>query len=85
MPPPDIAPTAIIPHRPVPLQERFDLLARRLGDPLVRLFLIASTSQSEENQIRAASELLPYRYPKLRATEVKLDGASTAIQFNINL
>ena len=81
-----IKPTAIMPTRPAPLAERYDLLARRFGDPLARLFVIANTSPFEEYRLRASAELLPYRYPKLRAQELSLAaGSQSPITINITL
>lgn len=79
-------PTAIVPARAGSLAERFDRLSRAFGDPLATLFMTMRATEDEENRIRCASELLPYRYPKLRAQDTTLragEGASVSIQINI--
>lgn len=81
-------PTAIVPTRSGSQHERFDTLARRLGDPMARLFLIAASSPSEEMQFRASAELMPYRYPKLRVQETRLSadtGAGGGMSITINI
>jgi hypothetical protein len=80
-------PTTLVPVRPVPLAERWDTLARRIKDPVVTLFT-ALESPDPEMRFKAAAELMPYRYPKLKASEVNFTGAggggpAVAIQINI--
>jgi hypothetical protein len=77
-------PTAIVPYRPGAVAERFDQLARRFGDPLTKLFILAAAGTTEDTQRMAASELLPYRYPRLRASEMNVN-AQGAGQVNIQI
>ncbi len=80
-------PTAIVPTRPGGISERWDQLARRFGDPLAKLFLIQATTYDEDRAIRAAAELLPYRYPKLKVSETRLSAADGAggVSVTINI
>lgn len=66
-------PTAIIPTRPEGIARRYDALARQFRDPLVTLFTLQD-EEDPELRFKAAAELLPYRYPKLRAQEVTHKG-----------
>jgi len=80
-------PTSIVPTRPVPLAERWDTLARRIKDPVVTLFTMLESSDAEM-RFKAAAELMPYRYPKLKASEVNFTGAGgggPAVNIQINL
>lgn len=97
----DSFPTAILPARAkghVPLAERFDALARRIGDPLTTLFLslqatrVVTVSEGQavevpdqEMRFRAAAELMPYRYPKLKASEVHFTGQGGGPTVNIQI
>ncbi len=99
----DTFPTAIVPARPnLSTREKFDTLARRLGDPMARLFLLTQATVDTVNedgtvtarpdtemQFRAAAELMPYRYPKLKASEVTHTGSGAPggvnIQINIGM
>jgi hypothetical protein len=82
-------PTAIVPTRPGPAHERFDRLAEQFGDPMTTLFITQSPlvgSKDEELRVRAAAELMPYRYAKLRTSELNVNaqGAGNVnIQINI--
>lgn len=79
-------PTAIVPTRPGTAVERYDDFAAQFGDPMATLFVVQATSPFEENRIRAASELLPYRYPKLKVSEVRFGGAAPgAVNIQINI
>jgi len=78
-------PTAIVPARPfASVRERFDTLARRLGDPMARLFLLQN-APDQEMQFRAAAELMPYRYPKLKVSDVNHTGAVPGGTLNIQI
>jgi hypothetical protein len=80
-------PTAIVPTRPGTAIERYDRLAEQFGDPMMTLFVMQSPqlgSENEEVRLRAASELLPYRYPKLRSSEMNVN-AQGAGQVNIQI
>jgi hypothetical protein len=70
-------PKAIIQQRPGPLAERFDRLARVLGDPLVTLFTLQQ-SLNEDTRHKAAAELMPYRYRRLKPQEDPQDAALRA-------
>jgi hypothetical protein len=92
-------PTAIVPARPfASVRERFDTLARRLGDPMARLFLLQNATTTyvlddgssverpdQEMQFRAAAELMPYRYPKLKVSDVNHTGATPGGTLNIQI
>lgn len=79
-------PTAIVPSRPGALRERWDTLARRIGDPLTTLFVEAATNPDSKQRIQAASELLPYRYPRLKMSEVNhTGGGGPAVNIQINI
>lgn len=88
-------PTAIVPNRSYgSTREKFDTLARRLGDPMARLFLLQEAKKVDidgverpdtEMQFKAAAELMPYRYPKLKVAEVHHTGAGGAGLFNIQI
>lgn len=67
----DAFPTAIVPTRPEPVFVRFDKLARQFGDPMAKLFSIQSCGDAEL-EFRAAAELMPYRYPRLKSSETVL-------------
>lgn len=90
------APTGLRPT--LSTREKFDTLARRLGDPMARLFLLTNATidtidekgsvvsrPDTEMQFRAAAELMPYRYPKLKASEVNHTGAVGAGVLNIQI
>lgn len=80
-------PTAIVPNRPGTAVERYDRLAEQFGDPMTTLFVMQSTtigSADENVRLQAAKELLPYRYPKLRASETTIN-AQGAGQVNIQI
>lgn len=77
-------PTAIVPARPGSTAERWDSLARAYGDPMAKLFLLAATGTTEDTQRMAAAELLPYRFPKLRAQETVIN-AQGAGQVNVQI
>ena len=80
----DPFPTAIIPVRPQPLSERFDTMARRIKDPVVTLFTLME-SADPEMQFKAAAELMPYRYPKLKASEVNFTGGGGGPTVNVQI
>jgi hypothetical protein len=78
-------PTAIVPTRPGGVEKRWDDMARRFGDPMARLFFLANNSLNEDTQARCASELMPYRYPKLRVQELRAgEGGAGAVSVTIN-
>lgn len=81
----DDAPTAIVPARPGSLEDRWDTLARRLGDPLARLFFVNATSQDEELIIRSSDVLLSYRHPKKKSSDAAAAPAGPPVVFNISL
>lgn len=83
--PPGDGPTAIIPARPGSFEERWDLLARRLGDPLARLFMVNASTSDEELAIRSSDVLLSYRHPKKRASDAPASADRPPVVFNINL
>ena len=92
-------PTAIVPAQPGSVAQRFDRLARAFGDPMAKLFLLQSakarhplTGEATDNpdldmQFKAAAELMPYRYPKLKIQENRGDagggGGGVVIQINL--
>jgi hypothetical protein len=94
-------PTAILPSRPgLSTRERFDTLARRLGDPMVRLFLLQHATvpgpvdpttgevkevPDTEMQFKAAAELMPYRYPKLKVSDIHHSGAAPGGTLNVQI
>ena len=93
-------PTAIVPARPLATaRERFDTLARRFGDPMVRLFLLQHATvpgadpvtgapverPDTEMQFKAAAELMPYRYPKLKVSDVNHSGAPPGGTLNVQI
>ena len=88
-------PTAIVPSRPgLSTRERFDTLARRLGDPMVRLFLLQHATvpgpegkevPDTDMQFKAAAELMPYRYPKLKVSDVHHTGAAPGGTLNVQI
>jgi hypothetical protein len=86
---PEDFPVAIIPTRPAgiePLKDRWDTLARRIGDPLVTLFLLQAPDQPPDLRFKAAAELLPYRHRKLKPHEDPADPtARTQVNVQINL
>lgn len=53
---------------------RFDALSQLYGDPLAGLFALAYSSSDPEIKLRAFSELLPYRHPRLKQVEHTGDG-----------
>lgn len=91
-------PTAIVPTQPGTVVQRFDRLARTFGDPMAKLFMLQRATRREydrdsqlvevpdtEMQFRAAAELMPYRYPKLKVAEVRHSGAGGAgVNIQIN-
>jgi hypothetical protein len=66
-------PTAILPSKPGPLAERWDRLARVLGDPLVVLFEMCGPNTPPDLRFKAAAELLPYRHRRLKPQEDPTD------------
>lgn len=92
-------PTAILPTRPLATaRERFDTLARRFGDPMTRLFLLQHSTipgvaadgspverPDTEMQFKAAAELMPYRYPKLKVSDVNHSGAPPGGTLNVQI
>ena len=95
-------PRAIIPSRPAQTREKFDTLARRIADPMVTLFLSMKATTTaiaadgtvkevpdQEMRFKAAAELMPYRYPKLKTTDVNHSGlppgAGGAVNIQINI
>ena len=78
-------PVAIIPSKPAgmePLQDRFDKLARRIADPLTTLFML-QLSLDPDLKFKAAAELMPYRYRKLKPREDPADRGATGQQVNV--
>jgi hypothetical protein len=92
-------PTAIVPTRPGAPVERFKNYTRAFGDPMGVLFREMATATKDiftvdggtktvpDREVRreCAKELMPYGYPKLRASEVTLAAPGGAIQININI
>jgi hypothetical protein len=84
-------PTAIVPARPGTAIERYDRLAHVYGDPMETLMQMQSPvlgSDDEEVRLRAAAELLPYRHPKLKVSEVRHSGDGApggGMTININI
>ena len=65
---------------------RFDALSTLYGDPLAGLFALAYSSADPEIKLRAFSELLPYRHPRLKQVEHTGDGRNgPAVVMQINL
>jgi hypothetical protein len=65
---------------------RFDALSQLYGDPLAGLFALAYSSSDPEIKLRAFSELLPYRHPRLKQVEHTGDGRSgPQVVMQINL
>jgi hypothetical protein len=65
---------------------RFDALSTLYGDPLAGLFALAYSSSDPEIKLRAFSELLPYRHPRLKQVEHTGDGRSgPQVVMQINL
>lgn len=66
-------------------QKRIEELARRLEyelnyDPLVELVKLAKHSQTKaEMKTKIALELMPYKYPKLKAAEVDNSGGKPVV------
>jgi hypothetical protein len=80
----DDFPTAIIPTRPGSFERRYDDLARELGDPLKKMFLLQAGAEKEETQLAAASKLVERRYPKPAAPPFAIqanEGSSLVINF----
>ena len=88
-------PAAQLPTRPLATaRERFDTLARRFGDPMTRLFMLQRATLSgpegrevpdTEMHFKAASELMPYRYPKLKVSDVNHSGAAPGGTLNVQI
>lgn len=92
-------PTAILPTRPLATaRERFDTLARRFGDPMARLFMLQHAEITHvledgtevsrpdtEMQFKAAAELMPYRYPKLKVSDVNHSGTAPGGTLNVQI
>ena len=92
-------PTATLPTRPLATaRERFDTLARRFGDPMTRLFMLQHATvpgiavdgspverPDTEMQFKAAAELMPYRYPKLKVSDVNHSGAAPGGTLNVQI
>jgi hypothetical protein len=84
-------PTAIVPTRPGTAIERYDKLAEQFADPMVTLFMMQDPvlgSPDDEVRLRAAAELMPYRYPKLKLTEIRGaggPGGPGGFTININI
>ena len=65
---------------------RFDALSTLYGDPLAGLFALAYSSNDPEIKLRAFSELLPYRHPRLKQVEHTGDGRNgPQVVMQINL
>ena len=65
---------------------RFDALSTLYGDPLAGLFALAYSSNDPEIKLRAFSELLPYRHPRLKQVEHTGDGRTgPQVVMQINL
>jgi hypothetical protein len=80
----DDFPTAIIPTRPGSFERRYDDLAKELGDPLKKMFLLQASAEKEETQLAAASKLVERRYPKPAAPPFAIqanEGSSLVINF----
>jgi hypothetical protein len=77
-------PTAIVPARPLSsTQEKFDKLAQRFGDPMAKLFVLQQCG-NPDLEFKAAAELLPYRHPRLKQSELAVN-AQGAGQVNIQI
>jgi hypothetical protein len=80
----DDFPTAIIPTRPGSFERRYDDLAKELGDPLKKMFLLQASAEKEETQLAAAAKLVERRYPKPAAPPFAIqanEGSSLVINF----
>lgn len=64
--------------------ERHDTLAIIYGDPIEKVFSIMAKSDNEDTQLKAAEILISYRYPKLRAMEVKTSNLGPGLSITIN-
>lgn len=77
-------PTAIVPAKPGSSIERYERYAKTFGDPMAKLFLLQNCGDIEY-EFKAAAELMPYRYPKLKVSEVRHSGAPAAVNIQINM
>lgn len=51
----------------------FDAYAEQHGDPVLTLFEIQGNKDLEPSlRLRAAADLLPYRYPRMKSVEVEM-------------
>jgi hypothetical protein len=52
----------------------YDVYAEQHGDPMLTLFQIQGDKEIEPSlRLRAAADLLPYRYPKRKAVELAIE------------
>lgn len=66
--------------------ERYETLASIYKDPIEVVFEVMSGSDTPpETKLQAAGLLMSFRFPKLKALEVKNDNNTKPVQFTINL